>query len=325
MKSLKQHTYTLALLGVVLLALVVPEPGARGGVLLPEVTTQLGVWLIFLLQGLSLPTDELTRGYRPKRLHGFVLAWNFIGFPLLTGLMLLVLGGLLAPDLRLGFGLLALMPTTVASAIAFTALAGGRTANAIFSTVYSNVFALWWVPSICVAFLATQLAIEVALIPLLGKLALLIVVPLVVGQLIHRVAPLQAAAITARTKWVGQAIILFIVYAAFAESRQAGFLETLSMEQLAALLSLTLLLLLLVSASVWASSALLRVERGQRIAAFFCASQKSVATGLPLATSVLAATQGAVDTALLLLPLLCYHPLQLLLAGYLCRRLNDSL
>ena len=94
---------------------------------------------------------------------------------------------------------------------------------------------------------------------------------------------------------------------------------------LAALLSLTLLLLLLVSASVWASSALLRVERGQRIAAFFCASQKSVATGLPLATSVLAATQGAVDTALLLLPLLCYHPLQLLLAGYLCRRLNDSL
>lgn len=322
MKLLKQNAFTLWLLCAVGLALLFPEPAASDGILIPELTTQLGVWVIFFLQGLSLPTDELTRGYQPKRLHAFVLSWNFLWVPVVTGLVLMAFGWLLSPDLKLGFWLLAIMPTTVASAIAFTVLANGNTANAIFSTVYSNVLAIWVVPAICVAYLATKLSVEVGLLPLVAKLAILILVPLVFGQMIHRIEPLKSAAIATRTKWVSQAIILFIVHAAFADSVQSGFIDALSVPILLAVLGLTVLLLMLVSAVVWWSSALIKLDHGQRVAAFFCASQKSLATGLPLATSVIAASNGDVDAALVLIPMICYHPLQLVLAGVLCERLR---
>lgn len=324
MKILRQNAFTLWLLIVVGLALLFPGPAASGGFLMPELTTQLGVWLIFFLQGLSLPTDELTRGYKPKRFHAFVLSWNFLWVPLVTGFVILLFGWLLSPDLRLGFWLLAIMPTTVASAIAFTSLSGGNTANAIFSTVYSNVLAIWVVPAICVAYLTANLSIEVGLLPLFAKLAVLILVPLVFGQMIHRIEPVKSAAIAGRTRWASQAIILFIVHAAFADSVRSGVTGELSVPMLIAVIGLTLLLLVLVSAGVWWSSAFLKLARSQRIAALFCASQKSLATGLPLATSVLAATNGAVDAALLLIPMLCYHPLQLVLAGVLSTRLETS-
>ncbi|RCL33837.1 MAG: hypothetical protein DBX01_05220 [Puniceicoccaceae bacterium] len=41
--------------------------------------------------------------------------------------------------------------------------------------------------------------------------------------------------------------------------------------------------------------------------AFLCASQKSLATGLPLITSIMVATPWLVDAAVII-PLLCYHP-----------------
>ena len=322
LNALKRNAFTLWLLVAVGLAVLFPGPAAAGGVLAPEITTLLGVWVIFFLQGLSLPTHELTAGYLPKRLHVFVLGWNFVLFPLVTILLLWPLSGLLSEDLSLGFGLLAIMPTTVASAIAFTSLAKGNAANAIFSTVYSNVLAIWVVPAICVAYLSSTMELEIPLIPLIVKLALLILLPLVVGQMVHRMEPLKAAAAASKMKWLSQAIILFIVHAAFAESMQSGLMQQLTVSSLLSVLVITVLLLLLVSALVWWGSGPLKLEHSERVAGFFCASQKSLATGLPLATSILAATNGALDAALLLVPMICYHPLQLLFAGMISHRIS---
>jgi sodium/bile acid cotransporter 7 len=82
-------------------------------------------------------------------------------------------------------------------------------------------------------------------------------------------------------------------------------------------------LMLLTSMLVWASAAWLRVSHSQRVAAFFCASQKSLASGLPLASSVLLAAPGVVDPAAVLIPLICFHPLQLIFAGVLAERLRQ--
>ncbi len=318
----KQYAFTFWLLIAVGLAMVFPEAGSKGGFLHTESTTQLGVWSIFFLQGLSLSTKELTAGYKPKRLHAFVLGWNFLFFPLVTGVVLLLFGDLLSEDLKLGFWLLGIMPTTVASAIAFTTIAGGNPSNAIFSTVYSNVFSIWLVPMLFVAYLTAEMKVEIALGPLFAKLGLLILLPLIVGQLIRRIVPVRSAAVAARTKVFGSAIILFIVHAAFAESVASGFLDKFSFISVVAVLLFSILLVLLVSAGVWLTSAWLKLERDRRIAGFFCASQKSLATGLPLATSILAASGDVVESAILLLPLICYHPLQLILAGVVSGRIR---
>ena len=321
-KLYKQYGFTVWLLIAVGLAIVWPQPAASGGFLSADMTTKIGVWGIFLLQGLSLPTDELRAGFSPKRLHVFVLCWNYLFFPLLTALILSFSGGLIGPELRLGFCLLAIMPTTVASAIAFTALAGGNTANAIFSTVYSNVLAIWLVPVIAVAYLATEMATHVAFWPLFAKLGLLILLPLVIGQSVRRVEPVRSAYMAARSRWIGQGIILFIVHAAFAESVRSGALDGLSASAMCSVLAVVALLLLSVSWIAWMTTALLHVDYSQRISAFFCATQKSLASGLPLAASVLAAAGGVINDARLLIPLICYHPLQLMLAGVVSERLR---
>lgn len=319
---LKKHAFTLWLFAAVGLAVCVPEPASTGGFLRPELTTQWGVALIFFLQGLSLPTRSLAAGYRPKRLHVFVLSWNYIWFPVVTGLLLLPLSWFLPPELCVGFWLLSILPTTVASAIAFTAISGGDTANAIFSTIFSNLLAVFVVPMIAVAYLASETAVEISLGAIFVSLARLLVLPLVVGQVVRQFARAFAIRASGLTKMVSSGIIVFIVHAAFADSVSSGFLNGLSVGVLTAVLLGTVLLLLVTSALVWGSAAWLRVKRSQRIAAFYCASQKSLASGLPLASSILLAAPDVVDPAAVLIPLICFHPLQLVLSGVLSARLK---
>jgi sodium/bile acid cotransporter 7 len=320
--QLKKHAFTLWLLAAVALAILFPEPGAKGGIFFSEYTTKLGVFIIFLLQGLGLPTSQLAAGYRPKRLHAFVLSWNYLWFPVVAGLVLWPLSFLLPPDFRLGFWLLAILPTTVSSAVVFSTVSGGDTPNAIFATVFSNLLSVLLVPTVAVAFLAAETGTEIPLWPLFTTLFILIILPLIIGQIVRQIVPKQSAALTKRTRPVGNWIILFVVYCAFASSVQSGFLGQLDAGLVAAILGVTVLLLLLVSGMVWWSAVWLRISRAQRITAFFCASQKSLATGLPLATSILASAPGLVDTAAVLIPLMCYHPAQLVLAGILSGRLS---
>ena len=317
---LKKHAFTLWLLGAVVLAILFPDPGTQGGFLLPEITTKLGVWVIFFLQGLGLPTSELAAGYKPKRLHSFVLSWNYLLFPAVVGLLAWPLSFLLEKDLVLGFWLLAIMPTTVSSAVVFSTVSGGNTSNAIFSTVFSNLLSVLLVPAIAVAYLTAETEAQVPLLPLFRTLFLLIVLPLILGQIVRKVAPAKAGAVAKKAKPLGNWIILFIVHCAFAGSVSSGFLDGLSAGAVAAVILSTVGLLLLVSALVWRSSDWLGIKRASRISGFYCASQKSLATGLPLATSILAAAPAVVDAAAVLIPLMVYHPSQLVLAGVLSGR-----
>lgn len=316
-KHLKKHTFTLWLLVAVVLAILVPGPAAPGGWLHASLLTKLGIAVIFFLQGLSLPTSELAEGYQPKRLHVFILGWNYLIFPVLTGLLLLPMGLLLDEAFLLGFWLLAILPTTVSSAVAFTAVSGGHTSKAIFATVLSNLLAVLIVPTVAAAYFAAGSDISIPLGPLLSKLAMLIVAPLIVGQILRKVIPEVSAKVSKKTKPWGNWIIIFIVHAAFAKSVSSGFLESISPADFISVLLGTLVLLVAVSASVWFSSVLIRPDDRERITAFFCASQKSIATGLPMATMIFAAIPEPINSAAALIPLMCYHPLQLVLAGFL--------
>lgn len=319
-EHLKRHTFTLWLLGAVMLAIVFPGPGSKGGIFISEWTTDLGVLIIFLLQGISLPTSDLTTGYKPKRLHVFVLSWNFLLFPIVVGILMIPISLVLPSELRLGFWLLSILPTTVSSAVVFSAVSGGNTSNAIFATVFSNLVSILLVPTVAVAYLAFEVDANVPLVPLFTKLFLLIVLPLLVGQLIRKFGMVLSEKISKRTKgWVNW-IIVFIVHCAFAQSVQSGFLEELGLLSIAFVISITVIVLLVVSRLVWWSSAWFKPTRGQRIAAFFCASQKSLATGLPLTASILAAAPEVVDSAAMLIPLMCYHPAQLVLAVFVSGR-----
>lgn len=320
---LRGQGFGLGLFLVAALAIAYPDPASAQGILNQVHSTEWAVALIFCFQGLSLPTGEMLKGCQPFRLHAFVLGWNFIFFPLFVYILVLPILASLDAPLIMGFWMLSILPTTIASATALTAAARGAVPQSIFASIASNLLAVLLVPFLVLAYLEDGL--EVSALPVLIQLAWVVCVPLLVGQVLRLWMREWALLVSRRLSWLPHWAILFIVYMACAQSVLSGVLELIQLDQLLLGLLAVCLLLLLVSWAVWRSSKWLRLRREERVAVFFTASQKSIATGLPLLSSVFAAVSMSGEVmALVLFPLLVYHPLQLLLGGLLVARLSPD-
>jgi len=285
----------------------------------------LAVASIFLVQGLALATRQMVSGIFPLRLHGFVLGWNFLVYPLLAVLILVPFSFLLPAEFFTGIIMLAVLPSTIASATAFTAAAHGAVPQSIFSSILSNLSAIVIVPLILLLYFGTGRGLEVSVIPVLEKLFLIVVLPLMIGQFFQLFQRERATALGRSMKWLPEWAILYIVYLAFAESFLSGSFRALDTVQLVSVFFVLCFLLVCITILVWYSSGLLKLSKEERIAAFFSASQKSIATGLPLLASFFKASGLPPEIyALLIIPLIIYHPLQLVWAGLLLSRLRRN-
>ncbi len=315
---LAKNWFVVALLGAVGLAFVFPSPGAAGGWLRPETSTKAAIALIFLLQGLALALGSLREGLFRWRLHLLVQGFTYVAFPL-VGIALDGLAGRWLPaELRLGFLFLAVLPTTVSTAIVFTSLAGGNTAGAVLNATLSNVLGVIVTP-LWVGLLLEARGEAVSALPLMRELALLILLPLGAGQALRPLARRWFGWWIGHGGVVSSCLVLFIVYAAFCNSVQAGvFVEHGWPPALiaggGAIVFFTVIVLLTILAS-----RLLRLPPADRTAALFCAPQKTLASGAPMAKLIFAAHPGL---GLILLPVMFYHPLQLLVGGFLVNAIN---
>lgn len=317
---LRQQGFTLLLFGAVALALWGPGPVHLLESGRAERTAEFAVALIFFLQGLSLPLRQMLAGALPLRLHLFVLGWNFALFPALAAVLIGSLQLLLGPELSVGLWMLAILPTTIASATALTVAAKGGVGQAIFASIFSNLLAVFLVPLLAVVYLSNASGTELSLLPVFIKLGWIVLLPLFAGQCLRRAFRRLCIELSWRTRQLPQLAILYIVYLSMARTVSSGVLETLTPLRLGGAICAVSLLLGLASWGVWQSSKWMKLDEGQRISAFFTASQKSIATGLPLLTAIFGAASTPTETGLILLPLLLYHPLQLLLGGMLAPR-----
>jgi sodium/bile acid cotransporter 7 len=317
---LRQQGFVLCLFVSVALAFAWPisaetELGRRADLL-----ASVAIALVFFLQGLSLATRQMLAGRRPLRLHLFVLGWNFVFFPLLALLLSAPLSFFLGKELSMGLWMLAILPTTIASATALTAAAEGAVPPAIFATIFSNLLAIPLVPLLALAYFSTSGDAHVPLGPVFAKLFWIVLLPLLLGQCLRRGCRELSVAIGQRTRWLPQVAILYIAYLSFARAVASGLVSTLPGERLLVAFVGVALLLLLGSWGVWQSSKWLKLAQDERVTVFFVASQKSLATGLPLLTTIFAASSVRTEVGLVLVPLLMYHPLQLLLGGVFAPR-----
>lgn len=312
---LRKQGFVICLLAVLVLAFFWPGlvPLEKDGV--AKITTNLAVALVFFLQGLSLATRQMLAGFRPLRLHLFVLGWNFILFPAVAWLLSKPVSSFLGPELSMGLWMLAILPTTIASATALTVASRGAVPQAIFASIFSNLLAIFLVPLLALAYLSGTSGVEVPLVAVFTKLCLIILWPLMLGQFVRRYFYSVSIRICKRLHWLPQAAILYIVYVSFAQTVASDLLKMCSLRQIVVASGAVIILLLLSSYWVWQSAKWTGLKRSERVTAFFCGSQKSIATGLPLLTTTLAVT--SVDAGLVLMPLLLYHSLQLLLGGVL--------
>lgn len=309
------------LLAAVGLGWLLPDWGARGGVLHSEVTGKASVFVIFLLQGMSLQTERLKTGLLAWRLHLTAQLLIFGVMPLLAWLLTRVGGGAMDPSIRMGFLYLGILPTTVATAVVLTAQAGGNVSGALFNTCLSNVIGVIFVPLMAALWTRAEGA-SVPVGPLLLEVAALLLLPLMLGQLVR---PWLREVVEARRAWIGRinsGLILFIVFTAFANSVKSDVWSSRGVGSIAGTALGSFLLLLAGSAAALLLSRVARLGREDRAAAFYCGSQKTIAAGIPMAQSIFSGTPYAVG--LVILPVMFYHLMQLMLGVLLTERLRKS-
>ncbi|TVR51618.1 MAG: bile acid:sodium symporter [Puniceicoccaceae bacterium] len=309
----RKNWFLIGLLAAVVLAWLWPEGGRRGGTLRLEWTGPAAVVVIFFLQGLQLSTDVLIKGILKWRLHLLVQLFIFGLFPAAWLLVEGWLAPLVGPDLAVGFFFLAVLPTTVASSAVYTALAGGNSAAAIFNSTLANFAGVVLTP-LWLAGRGFGAAAERGLAPVMGEVALLILVPLLCGQVVRpwvRAWAERAGKLLANG---GSALILFLVYGAFANAAHGGVWRVLDAGVMvwAGLLALGLFAVATGGAALIGRR--IGFPREDRMVLLFCGPQKTLAAGVPMANLVFASHPAL---ALVLLPLMLYHPIQLFLGGML--------
>lgn len=317
---MKRPDWFLIGMGVaVALAWLLPDPGAKGGSLHPELLNKLGVSLIFFLHGLTLSFAALSAGTRNWRLHLLVQLCTFLLFPVLGLLLLASLGQAIGPDLRTGLFFLCALPSTVSSSVALTATARGNVPGAVFNATLSSLLGVVLTP----LWLGLVLGAAGHSLPL-GRvvldLLLWLVLPLFIGQALRPLFGALASRHKARIGVLDRLTILMLVYTSFCDSVKAGVWHAGAAPLLISTLSSVALLAVALS-FVSVVSRALGFSLPDRIAAVFCGSKKTLASGVPMARLIFGANPGL---GLILLPIMIYHPLQLVIGGWLAGRFAAS-
>src|SRR5580692_4598624 len=101
--------------------------------------TVFAIGLMFFLHGVRLSDAAMRAGLSHWRLHALILLCTFVLYPLFALSLEHLLPGLLPPAAWSGIVFLAVLPSTVQSSIAFTAVAGGNVAGALWAATISNL------------------------------------------------------------------------------------------------------------------------------------------------------------------------------------------
>ena len=307
--------FILMLLGTVVLASLLPARGEMATIV--GYAADIGIVLLFFLHGAKLSRDAIWAGLRNWKLHLAVLAITFVAFPLF-GLGLTALPFVTGP-LAAGLLFLTLLPSTVQSSIAFTAIARGNVAAAVCSASFSNLLGILVTPAL-VALLMNISGSGGISIESIEAIVLQLLVPFVAGHLLR---PWIGAWVT-RNKGlltvVDRGSILLVVYSAFGAAVVEGLWTKLSIGDLILIGLLCAALLAFVLGLTFAVARLMKLPREDAIVLQFCGSKKSLASGVPMAGVLFPPAQVGV----ILLPVMLFHQLQLIACAVIARRYAES-
>ncbi len=312
----KPDPFILGMAAAIALALLFPEPGAKGGVLQPEILTKAGVALIFFLHGIGLSLEKLKAGTLNWRLHLIVQSCTFLLFPLMGIVFLWASAGWFPRDLQIGFFFLCALPSTVSSSIAMTAMARGNIAAAVFNATLSSLIGVVLTP-LWIEMMLKAGGVDLPLGEVILDLVLWLILPLTLGQLSRPWLGEWAARHKKGINRADRGTILLLVYTSFCESTRQGIWTGQSP---LLLLSTFAGVAILLAAALRATVQLctwLRLPHADRMAAIFCGSKKTLASGVPMAQVIFGSHPGM---GLILLPIILYHTLQLVVCGWLAGR-----
>lgn len=318
-RHLKRMVTDWFLCGMVLatlLAYFFPTFGATGGAMHAEWVVNIGIFVVFFLHGVNLSGEQIRHGLKNIRLHVMVQAFTFGVFPLLWLLSNWLLGSHVPALLMLGFFYLCALPSTISSSVALTGSAKGNVPAAILNASLSSVLGIFLTP-LLVSFVVGSGAGGIDLGSTLLDLCMMLLLPLVLGQFLRRWLAGFFGRYKRYTSIIDKLVILLLVYAAFCNSMVSGIWRQ---QGNGVLLSAVVGSAVLLAIILWATTRTaraLKFSSADEVAAVFCASKKSLAAGVPMAALIFGNHPGL---GLILLPIMIYHPLQLIVCSILAER-----
>ncbi|XP_048669438.1 sodium/bile acid cotransporter 7 isoform X2 [Marmota monax] len=280
-----------------------PSVGVNGGPLKPEITVSyIAVATIFFNSGLSLKTEELTSALVHIKLHLFIQIFTLAFFPAAIWLFLQLLSITSINEWLLkGLQTVGCMPPPVSSAVILTKAVGGNEAAAIFNSAFGS-------------FLLGSSS-TVPFTSIFSQLFMTVVVPLIIGQIVRRYIKDWLERKKPPFGAISSSVLLMIIYTTFCDTFSNPHID---------LDKFSLVLILFIIVSIQLSFMLLTFIFSTRnnsgftpadtVAIIFCSTHKSLTLGIPMLKIVFA---GHEHLSLISVPLLIYHPAQILLGSVL--------
>ncbi len=178
---LRKQWFFIGIAFVVILAVLFP---ALGPLIKKYKILNVGIFIAFLITGLSLDTSSVIEQLHNLRVLIASLVSSLILIPVITFFLAnQVFSG--TPDLVVGSVIIAVAPVTVASGTVMTAVAMGNVPLSLFICVLSNFVALLTIPFLLNIFLQFGQAIDLPVYSILGSLAITVMAPTIIGQILR--------------------------------------------------------------------------------------------------------------------------------------------
>lgn len=304
--------FLLLLILTVALASLLPARGV--GARVANVAADGGIVLLFFLHGAKLSRAAIVGGAAAWRLHLATLATSFVIFPILG--LAVAHSGMVPADMRTGLLFLTLLPSTVQSSIAFTAIARGNVAAAVVSASFSNLLGIVATPLLVAMLMQRSGDGSLISIGAVEGIVLQLLLPFVIGHLLRPWIGGFVERHRAAIGRVDRGSILLVVYAAFSAAVVEGLWGKVSVVELAVLAGWCVGLLAVVLLLTWGLARAMGLSRADAIVLQFCGSKKSLASGVPIAGVLFPASAAGP----ILLPVMLFHQIQLMACAVLARR-----
>jgi sodium/bile acid cotransporter 7 len=309
-------SFVILMLFSIVLSFIAPGLGAKNGVLHLDLITHWGITAIFFLHGAKLPFEQLRSGFTAWRLHIFIQATTFIAFPIIGLTFYILSNNIISNEARLGFFFLCALPSTISSSVALTSLSGGNISAALFNASASNLLGMTITPIIVSSIAISANIHSISIIDAIVSVLQTLLVPFVFGQLmrplLHRFLSRHASIITI----LDRAIIILIVFAAFCDANMKNVWAATPAMDIVGIIICAAILLWGATVCIQVAAKRLGFARGDQICTVFCASQKSLASGAPIAAILFG---GSPALSIILLPIMVYHLLQLIIGSIMAR------
>jgi len=319
-EKLFQNWFVIGIVIVIIIARINPTVGAKGGPLMPEITIKyFAVSIIFFNSGLSLKTEELKKALMKFHLHFFIQSFTLIFTPCFMWFILKFLTTTsINQHLLQGLQVVSCMPPPVSSAVIYTKTVGGNDAAAIFNSAFGSFLGI--IVSPLMVFLFVGSSASVPFMDIFTSLCMTVVVPVIFGQ----IARVFVRGWLERKKppfgTIGSFILLTIIFTTFCDTFSNDSLEIDRYSLLAIALTVLCIQVTLISIVFFSLQKFHHFQPADIVCAIFCSTHKSLTLGIPMIKIIYV---GSEYLSYLSIPLLIYHPTQMLIGGLLVPSLKS--